>query len=89
MLKIVKQHANGVFKPDEVSLLVAAFDDCWRRFQKSGARFGSERAMQRAREQLGKSMIEAAMLGERDPRRLCEDAMLHMAQSSIRDVPEK
>ena len=58
----------------------------WERYLQSGACFGSDRAMQKAREQLGKGIIEAAKRGERDQRRLCEDALLHVAQLARRDA---
>jgi hypothetical protein len=79
MRKIIER-AEGVFQPEDVAVLVAAFESCWERFQKSGVSFGSDSAMQKAREQLGKGIIEAAKHGERDPHRLCEDALLHMTQ---------
>jgi hypothetical protein len=85
MLTILAKH-NGdtAFLPHEVEILVAAFDGCWERLLGSGVQYGSDRAMQAARERLGKGIIESAKHGERDPVRLCQDAMLYMAQSDRR-----
>ena len=58
MLNIIDKQAEGVFQPEEVTILIAAFDCCWERFQQSGIRFGSERAMQGAREQVGKGITQ-------------------------------
>ncbi len=81
MRTIVGKYAGEcVFQPEEVAILVAAFDGCWERLLKSGVQYGSDRAMQATRERLGRSIIEMAKRGERDPDRLCEDAMLHMAK---------
>jgi hypothetical protein len=88
MHAIVAKHAGeGAFQPEEIAILVAAFDSCWQRLQKSGARYGSDRSMQAARERLGKGIIEAARRGERDPHRLCEDAILQMAKADRRGAP--
>jgi len=72
---------DGAFHPEEVGLLVAVFDAAWQRLLKSGAKFDSDREVQAARDRLGRSLIEVARCGERDPRRLCDDALLHMTQS--------
>src|SRR5207244_268380 len=82
MLQIIGKHAeNTAFQPEEVAILVAAFDGCWNRLLKSGVQYGSERAMQAARERLGEGIIQAAKGGERDPGQLCQDAMLYVAKS--------
>src|SRR5437899_4513551 len=58
VLEFVQRYADqGVFRPEEITLLVRVFDNCWERLVKSGVRYGSDRAMQVAREQLGKSII--------------------------------
>jgi hypothetical protein len=88
MRAMVAEYAGeGVFQPEEVAILVLAFDSCWERLQASGVRYGSDRAMQAARERLGRGIIEAARRGERDPHRLCEDAMLQIAKADRRGAP--
>src|SRR5947208_3130271 len=88
MLKLVEKYARGVFQAEEIAILVAAFDDCWIRLQESGAQYGSEYSMARAQQQLARSIIEAAKRGERDPRRLCDDAFLHMSKANLMEPPE-
>src|ERR1700730_6142273 len=87
MLRIVEQLAAGVFGPEEITILAAAFDEAWHRLEKSGARYGSPSARERARQQLGKGIIEAAKLGERDLDKLVEAALLFLAQVNRRDAP--
>jgi hypothetical protein len=89
MLKIIERHAQGAFSSEDVAILIRAFDACWDRFLQSGARFGSDRAMELARERLAKGIIESAKAGERDPQRLCEDALLHMTQTARRPASLK
>jgi hypothetical protein len=38
----IKRFANGVFYPEEVQILVAAFDDAWAKLQSSHAPFAEE-----------------------------------------------
>ena len=38
----IKRFADGVFYPEEVEILVAAFDDAWAKLQASGAPFVGE-----------------------------------------------
>jgi hypothetical protein len=58
---------NGAFGPEEIRILVTAFDDAWQRLQKCGVRIEAGRETEFAREWLAKSIIELAELGERDP----------------------
>jgi hypothetical protein len=38
----IKRFANGVFYPEEVDILTAAFDDAWAKLQASRAPFAEE-----------------------------------------------
>jgi hypothetical protein len=71
------------FERETVNVVVAAFDDAWQRLLAGGI---SVRADDEAsvRERLAKYIIEAAKAGERDPRRLREDALLHFSRASLR-----
>ncbi len=89
MLQIIKKYANGVFGPEEILILVTAFDDAWQRVQKSGARFNGDGQTVAAREKLAKSIIDLAHLGERDPRRLCDQGLFGFAQSNLKNAPGK
>ena len=43
MLRLLEKFgAEGAFHPEDVSILVAAFDDAWREIERSGVRFGSD-----------------------------------------------
>ena len=86
---LVQQQAAGFFDAEELTLLAAAFDEAWARLGKSGARYGSASARERARHQLAKGIIETAKLGERDQDKLVEAALLFLAQASRRDAPRE
>jgi hypothetical protein len=81
MLQLFQRQA-AVFDPEEITIIAAAFDDAWERLEKSGYGSASAKAKERARQQLAKRIIDMAKLGERDPHKLCEDALLFMAQAN-------
>ena len=81
----IKRFANGVFYPEEVQILVAAFDDAWAKLQSSHAPFAEEGPA--AREILAKHIIMAAKRGERNPRQLTDDALLHLSQQRLSKKP--
>jgi len=83
MHDFIKRFANGAFFPEEVQILVAAFDDAWARLQSSGAPFAEEAYAPAAREILAKRIIMAAQRGERNPRQLTDDALFHLARQSL------
>jgi hypothetical protein len=76
--------AQGAFNPEEVSVLVDAFDAAWYEVQRSGVRFGSDKQRELARNTFGKYIIEQAKTGERDRRRLREGALLYYAKTARR-----
>jgi hypothetical protein len=83
VLQIVKKYgAEGVFHPEDLLVLSAAFDKAWQRLEKSGVRFKSDYQRQQARNTLGKYIIDAAKNGERDKRRLRDYAFSLYSQSS-------
>ena len=73
----------GVFDPDAVSILFAAFDAAWQSIKTSGARL-SDKQTELVRATLAKYIIEQARRGELDERRLSEGALLHLARSNLR-----
>jgi hypothetical protein len=87
MLIAIDRYAHGVFDPDDVRVLVAAFDDAWRRLLDSGVAFESEREAEAMRDRLAKYIIDQARHGERDQRRLREGALLHAARLSLNRKP--
>jgi hypothetical protein len=74
----------GAFDPDEIRILVAAFDKAWESVQASGAIFDTDAKTQLARAILAKHIIEAAKQGERDQGRLRYGALVALAQSNLR-----
>lgn len=83
MLQIIKKYgAKGAFQPEELLILVAAFEDAWKQLEKSGIRFDSNYQREQARNMLGKFIIEHAKNGERDRHRLSDNALLLYIKSS-------
>ena len=80
----IKRFANGLFFPEEVQILVAAFDDAWAKLQSSHAPFAEAPA---AQEILAKHIIMAAQRGERNPRQLTDDALLHLSRQRLSKKP--
>jgi hypothetical protein len=71
------------FDPDEVQILLAAFDKAWEAVQASGVTY-SEAKAELVRAVLAKHIIAAAKGGERDYGRLRDGALLALAQSNLR-----
>jgi hypothetical protein len=71
----IKRFANGVFYPEEVDILTAAFDDAWAKLQASRA--------SAAQEILAKQIIMAAKRGERNTRHLSQNALLSPLTAEI------
>src|SRR4029450_4566826 len=89
MLRAIDEYAGGVFSPDDVRILVAAFEDAWRSLLASGITFESDRDSNAVRDTLAKHIIEQARYGERDQRRLRDGALLQYAQSKLKSNPRK
>jgi hypothetical protein len=83
----IKRFADGVFFPEEVEILVAAFDDAWAKLQASRAPFAEEDYCPAAQEILAKHIIMSALRGERNCRRLTDDALLHLSQQKLSGRP--
>jgi hypothetical protein len=89
ILKAIDKYAGGVFSPDDVRILVAAFDSAWRSLLASGMILELERESEAARDTLAKHIIEQARYGERDQGRLRDGALLQYAQSRLTSKPRK
>jgi hypothetical protein len=89
MLSPIDKYAGGVFTPDDVRSLVAAFDDAWRSLLASGITFESDQESEAVRDALAKHIIEQARYGERDQRRLRDGALLQYTQSKLKSKPGK
>jgi len=76
----------GVFDPDDIRILVGAFDKAWEAVQASGEVFDSKARVDTARAILAKHIIAAAKEGERDEGRLRDGALVALAQSNVRSA---
>jgi hypothetical protein len=68
--------AEGVFQPEDLRALGAAFDEAWEELEKSGLYFETDYQRQRVRNTLGNYIIEEAKKGQRDIARLRDGALL-------------
>jgi hypothetical protein len=75
-----------VFDPDDMRILVAAFDKAWEAIQASGVIYPEDK-VELVQAILAKHIIAAAKDGERDHGRLRDGALLALAQSNLRSVP--
>jgi hypothetical protein len=84
MHSFIKRFANGVFYPEEVDILTAAFDDAWAKLQANRAPpFAEEAYASAAQEILAKQIIMAAKRGERNTRHLSQNALLSPLTAEI------
>ena len=81
---LAKSGHEGVFSPEEIRILVAAFDAAWAPAKASGAPITEDRYRDTARNTLAKSIIQVAIDGERDERRLKDAALLALSKTSLR-----
>jgi hypothetical protein len=77
----------GVFDPDEIRILVAAFDEAWEAVQASGVIFDTKAKADTARAILAKHIIAAAKDGGYDQVRLRDGALVALAQSNLPPTP--
>jgi hypothetical protein len=84
MLRYLTSDSVKVFGPDSVRLLGKVLDEAWRSLQTKGVYFTSRGQAEATREKLPLRIIEMAKRGERDPQRLCTDALERMEKSIVR-----
>ena len=87
MLKLLRDReiaVEGIFDPETVPLMTAAFDDAWQLIQDSAVTFESDAQAEEARLTLAKYIIEAVKQGERNQLRLRDDALAHYAMSIMK-----
>ena len=77
-MPIDKLLASAAFEPDTISLLASAFDTAWDTVKRSGSPLATEDRAAATREALARYIIEAGKKGERDVRRLVDDALAHL-----------
>jgi len=74
-MPIVQLLAKAAFDPESAEMLAAAFDAAWDTIRNTLAAAENADA---ARERLAKRIIEMAQRGERDPKRLVDDAVSYV-----------
>jgi hypothetical protein len=85
MLQLLAKHAlAGAFDDNEVRVLVDAFDQAWKAARNSGASGFPGAHSEATRELLAVRIIEIAQLGERDPNRLRDDALLYLTRTKLK-----
>ena len=87
LLQVLVKHAlAGAFDSDEVKVLTDAFDQPWKAVEESGVCFASDTYKNATREVVALRIIEIAQLGERDPNRLRDDALLYLARTNLKST---
>ena len=90
MNKLIREIAgDGVFDPEAIAVLVAAFDGAWKLLQGSGAVFASDAGAEDVRLTIARRIIEMARHGEHSQRRLRNDALTHFAKSNLKNAPHR
>jgi hypothetical protein len=69
---------NSAFDPETASLLASAFEAAWETLKKSGSPLATNENASSTREIMAKRIVEMAQTGERDPKKLVDDALTHI-----------
>jgi hypothetical protein len=77
--KLTALGEEGVFSPEDVRVLGAAFDAVWASLKASGAPVADPIYQETAREVIAKFIIQAVKNGEREERALIEGALLQLS----------
>jgi hypothetical protein len=86
--QIVRLGEVGTFSPDEVRILVAAFDKAWDSVAASRAPASEPEQHGWARDVLAKAIIQSAKAGERDVGALAAAALLQLSKAPLRRKPQ-
>jgi len=80
----IKRFADGVFYPEEVAILIAAFDHAWGTLQSSRTPVAEHPYASAVPEMLARQIIMAAQRGGRNPRLLAQDALLPFSGQKLK-----
>ena len=80
---LAKDALAGGFHDNEVQVLVEAFDESWKRVQEDGGSPVGDGHAEATRELLALRIIVIALLGEREPSRLRDDALAYLARTNL------
>ena len=81
-MSILKLLGKHTFDVDTTIILASAFDAAWLSLQTSGSPFAADDRASQTRDLLAQRIIEIAQRGERDKRRLVEEALARFATST-------
>ena len=85
----VVEFAEGVFTPETIEVLTAAFDEAWRKVTSSNAPWAQPDYAKAARTIIARRIIAAAKFGETDRQALADGALLHLSRQKLsRALPE-
>ena len=85
----VNEFAEGVFTPETIEVLTAAFDEAWRKVTSSNAPWAQPDYTKAARTIIARHIIAAAKFGETDRQALADGALLHLSRQKLsRALPE-
>jgi len=80
-MRMVALLSDAAFDSEDTELLGAAFEAAWEKLTTAGSALAEDSQAALTRELLAKRIIELAKRGERDPDRLVESALDHLAKS--------
>jgi hypothetical protein len=81
--KLTALGEEGVFSPEDVRVLVAAFDAVWASVKARDAPIADPIYQETAREVIAKFIIQAVKNGEREERALIEGALLQLSKADL------
>jgi hypothetical protein len=79
-MPIQSRLAAGAFAPEQVRVIVAAFDGAWQALQASNSYLAKPDYSEAARDLLAKRVVDQATAGIVDPEALKDDAITHLRQ---------
>jgi hypothetical protein len=82
MISILKLLGKHTFDVDTTIILASAFDGAWLSLQISGSPFAADDRAAGTRYLLAQRIIEIAQHGERDKRRLMDQALAQVVNST-------
>ena len=81
-MSILKLLGTHTFDVNTTIILASAFDDAWLSLQTSGSRFAADERAAATRELLAQRIIEIAQRGERNKRRLVDEALAQFVNTT-------
>jgi len=74
----------SAFDPEVIEILNDAFEGAWQSLNTGGSNVHLGGHEEQTSEILARCIIELAKLGERDPHRLRDAALAHLAEANVR-----